>query len=58
MARQWAQVPAYVEYLDRTLGPGSLEPLMDDFAAVAAEMQGHARTMFQRWMDVAVGVPR
>ncbi len=58
MARQWAQVPAYVEYLDRTLGPGSLEPLMAEFDAAAAEMQSHARTMFERWMDVAVGVTR
>jgi GMP synthase (glutamine-hydrolysing) len=53
MAREWAQVPAYVDSLERTLGPGSAEQLFADFDAASATMQDHARTMFERWVDVA-----
>ena len=53
MAREWAQVPAYVDSLERTLGAGSAERLFADFDAAAAAMQDHARAMFERWIDVA-----
>jgi GMP synthase-like glutamine amidotransferase len=53
MAREWAQVPAYVDSLERTLGLGSAEQLFADFDAASATMQDHARTMFERWVDVA-----
>jgi GMP synthase-like glutamine amidotransferase len=53
MAREWAQVPAYVDSLERTLGPGSAEQLFADFDAASATMQNHARAMFERWIDVA-----
>jgi GMP synthase (glutamine-hydrolysing) len=53
MAREWAQVPAYVDSLERTLGPGSAEQLFADFDAASATMQDHARAMFERWVDVA-----
>jgi GMP synthase (glutamine-hydrolysing) len=53
MAREWAQVPAYVDSLERTLGAGSAERLFADFDAAAAGMQDHARAMFERWIDVA-----
>jgi GMP synthase (glutamine-hydrolysing) len=53
MARAWAQVPAYVDSLERTLGPGSAERLFADFDAASATMQDHARAMFERWVDVA-----
>jgi GMP synthase-like glutamine amidotransferase len=53
MAREWAQVPAYVDSLERTLGPGSAEQLFADFDAASAAMQDHAREMFERWIDVA-----
>jgi GMP synthase-like glutamine amidotransferase len=53
MAREWAQVPAYVDSLERTLGPGSAERLFADFDAASATMQDHARAMFERWVDVA-----
>ncbi len=53
MAREWAQVPAYVDSLERTLGPGSAEQLFADFDAASAAMQDHARAMFERWIDVA-----
>jgi GMP synthase (glutamine-hydrolysing) len=53
MAREWAQVPAYVDSLEQTLGAGSAERLFADFDAAAAAMQDHARAMFERWIDVA-----
>ena len=58
MAREWAQVPAYVESLDRTLGAGAAPELFTAFDRAAAEMQAHARTMFERWVDVAVAAAR
>ena len=54
MAREWAQVPAYVDSLERTLGAGSAERLFADFDAASATMQDHARVMFERWVDVAI----
>ena len=53
MAREWAEVPAYVDSLERMLGPGSAEQLFADFDAASATMQDHARVMFERWVDVA-----
>jgi GMP synthase (glutamine-hydrolysing) len=58
MAREWAQVPAYVASLEQSLGPGSADGLFSDFDRAAATMQGHARTMFERWIDVAAAAPR
>ena len=53
MAREWAEVPAYGEYLDRVLGPGSLPALIGDLEARSTEMLGYGRRMFERWLDVA-----
>ena len=58
MAREWAQVPAYVDSLDRTLGAGAAPGLFAAFDRSAAEMQANARTMFERWVDVAVAAAR
>jgi GMP synthase (glutamine-hydrolysing) len=58
MAREWAQVPAYVDALEQSLGPGSAEGLFADFDRAAETMQGHARSMFERWVDVAAAAPR
>jgi GMP synthase-like glutamine amidotransferase len=58
MAREWADVPAYVDALERTLGPGAAPQLFAEFDRSAGEMQGLARTMFERWVDVAVAAPR
>ncbi len=57
MAQEWAEVPAYVDYLDRTLGPGSAPKLLAEFDLAAPTMRRHARAVFERWMDVAVAVP-
>jgi GMP synthase (glutamine-hydrolysing) len=58
MAREWAEVPAYVEYLERTLGPGSAERLFADFDAAEERMQSLGRTLFHRFLDVCVPAPR
>ena len=55
MAGAWAEVPAYGEYLDRVLGPGSLSRVIGDVAGNEAEMLDHARTMFASWLDATVG---
>jgi GMP synthase-like glutamine amidotransferase len=53
MANEWAQVPAYGEYLDRVLGPGSLPGLVANLDARAPVMLDHARTLFGRWLTLA-----
>ena len=58
MAREWAQVPAYTDSLERTLGPGSAERLFAQFDAAASQMQQLGRAMFERWVDVAVPAAR
>lgn len=51
MAAAWAEVPAYSEYLDRVLGPGSLDKLVGDLGANEIEIRSHGRRMFERWLD-------
>jgi hypothetical protein len=55
MAKAWAEVPAYGEYLDRVLGTGSLPRVIEDVAGREAEMLDHARSMFGSWLDATVG---
>jgi GMP synthase-like glutamine amidotransferase len=55
MAEDWARVPAYAEYLDRVLGPGSLPRLIQDVAEREPELRDHARRMFEAWIDTHVG---
>jgi GMP synthase (glutamine-hydrolysing) len=58
MAREWAQVPAYAEYADRVLGAGGIDRLMTDFDAARDRMLDVGRRMFERWVEIAVAVPR
>ena len=58
MAREWAQVPAYAEYADRVLGAGGIDRLMTDFDAARERMLEVGRRMFERWVEIAVAVPR
>jgi GMP synthase (glutamine-hydrolysing) len=55
MGEEWATVPAYAEYADRVLGPGGSDRLLVEFRAGSPGMQEHARTMFERWCDLAEG---
>jgi len=52
MADEWAEVPAYAEYADRVLGPGSLPGLLEEFADREIEMRDHAHRMFESWLDL------
>jgi GMP synthase (glutamine-hydrolysing) len=54
LAREWAAVPAYAEALERVLGPGALDDLIDRLAQHTADVLSHGRRLFARWLDVAV----
>jgi len=54
MAKEWAQVPAYGEYLDRTLGPGSFPVLLDSLERNIELLGDGARRMFSQWLEHAV----
>jgi GMP synthase (glutamine-hydrolysing) len=56
MGEEWATVPAYAEYADRVLGPGGSDRLLVEFRAGSPSMQEHARTMFERWCELAEAV--
>ena len=53
MAREWAEVPAYRQSLEQTLGPGSFAGLLRELAAHADAFQAAARRLFGQWLDVA-----
>ena len=50
MVREWAEVPAYAEALERVLGPGSLPQLLSEFDRADDELQRSGRTIFERWL--------
>ena len=52
MAAAWAEVPAYSAALDRVLGPGALEGLLEQMDGAADGMRSHGRAMFERWLDL------
>jgi GMP synthase (glutamine-hydrolysing) len=56
MAREWAEVPEYAAYADRVLGDGGMGRLMGQFDAAEAAMRGTARSIFERWVELAVPV--
>jgi GMP synthase (glutamine-hydrolysing) len=58
MAREWAEVPAYAEYADRVLGAGGIDRLMSEFDVARERMLDVGRRMFERWVEIAVAVPR
>ena len=58
LAREWAGVPAYAESLERTLGPGALPALLAEVESSASAALPLARSLFGRWLEHAVGVPR
>ena len=54
--RSWADIPEYVEDLERTLGPGSAPGLLRDVAAEADRLRASGRALFERWLQVALPV--
>jgi GMP synthase (glutamine-hydrolysing) len=51
MAKEWATVPAYEEYLERVRGPGALPRLIGELEEAAETMRSRGRTLFERWLD-------
>jgi GMP synthase-like glutamine amidotransferase len=56
MVREWAAVPEYADYLERVLGPGSGERLLRQVKVRVDDLQEQGRVMFERWLDVVVGM--
>jgi GMP synthase-like glutamine amidotransferase len=57
IAKEWADIPAYSEALERMLGPGSLAKLIEELRPRADELRAHGRQIFERWLDLR-GAPR
>jgi GMP synthase (glutamine-hydrolysing) len=53
MAKEWAEVPAYAEALERVLGPGALERLTEELEQQADELGAYGRRLFERWLHLA-----
>ena len=53
MAREWSQVPEYAASLESVLGAGAAGRVLDELAARADELRGHARELFRRWLSLA-----
>jgi GMP synthase-like glutamine amidotransferase len=51
LAREWAEVPAYGEALERVLGPGALDDLIHRLDEHAVDMLAHGRGLFERWLE-------
>jgi GMP synthase (glutamine-hydrolysing) len=50
MVRDWAKIPAYLEYLEREHGPGAMPSLLAALKTREAEMHSQSRAMFSRWL--------
>jgi len=53
MAARWLELPAYREALERALGPGSAEAVLEELSAASEEMLGAAGALFSRWLALA-----
>ncbi len=54
MAREWAEVPAYIASLERMLGPGSAGDFLRRIEDRSTEMLEQGRSLFERWLDAVV----
>jgi len=54
LAREWADVPAYAESLERVLGEGALDRLIAELEGRADGLLSHGRQLFERWLGAAV----
>lgn len=53
LVREWLEVPAYAESLERTNGVGAGEKMLAELAASELSIRALARTLFERWLTVA-----
>jgi GMP synthase (glutamine-hydrolysing) len=56
LAREWGEVPAYAQSLERTLGPGALAGFLAEVEASAPATLPLARSLFGRWLEHTLGV--
>jgi GMP synthase (glutamine-hydrolysing) len=54
MAREWAEVPEYVESLNRTLGADHATAFLAEIEERAGDMRAVGRGLFERWLDCVV----
>jgi GMP synthase (glutamine-hydrolysing) len=54
MAREWAEIPAYAESLERVLGASGPAQLIGAVEERGDEMLANGRTLFERWLDLVV----
>jgi GMP synthase-like glutamine amidotransferase len=51
MAREWAEVPEYVDSLRRTLGPEGAPAFLAAIEERADDMRSAGRALFERWLE-------
>jgi GMP synthase-like glutamine amidotransferase len=56
LAREWADVPAYDESLERVLGPGALDRLLAELEARSDGVLSDGRRLFERWLGAVHGL--
>jgi GMP synthase (glutamine-hydrolysing) len=54
MAREWAEVPEYVESLNRTLGADRATDLLAEIEERAGDMRAAGQRLFEGWLDRVV----
>jgi GMP synthase-like glutamine amidotransferase len=58
LAREWAAVPEYEASLERVLGAGALDELVERLDDHATDMLGHGRRLFEGWLDHVAAAQR
>ena len=56
LAREWADVPAYAESLERVLGPGALDRLLAELETSSDGVLSDGRRLFERWLEAVHGL--
>jgi GMP synthase-like glutamine amidotransferase len=56
LAREWMDIPAYVEELEQLAGAGAAARLVDEVSAAEARTVPLARELFGRWLERVVGI--
>jgi GMP synthase (glutamine-hydrolysing) len=58
LAREWMEIPAYVEELERLGGAGTPQQMLEDLSAIEASSVPLARELFSRWLCDVAGLGR
>lgn len=57
MVAAWLEIPAYAEYLERTLGAGGGQRVLRDVQSEQTALAGYGRRLFAAWLDLAIPSP-